>query len=149
MNKIDINCDLCKSFSEYSEIVKVKTLRKMVSNILKALSIDKKEVSLLFCDNKTIKRLNKDFRSKDYPTDVLAFESNEDSYIGDIAISLEKVAEQANKYEVSFEKEMLRLLTHGILHLLGYDHERSNTEKRNMHKLEERVLKEVTKTNIC
>ena len=66
--------------------------------------------------------MNLDFRNIDRPTDVLSFEEQEDDYLGEIFICDEKVYEQAQSYGHSNEREFAFLLTHGLLHLLGYDH---------------------------
>ena len=88
------------------------------------------ELSILFATDEYIRELNKQYRHKDYATDVLSFAACEAQEIvtpvvslGDVVISLETALEQAKSLEVSFEEEVLRLLIHGLLHLLGYDHE--------------------------
>lgn len=96
------------------------------------------EVSVTFCDNDYIKKLNGEFRNKDSATDVLSFPmydfeeefdlvTNPDGSVslGDIVISLERAAEQAKEIGNSFEREVAFLAIHSTLHLLGYDHERS------------------------
>ncbi|MFH1542656.1 MAG: rRNA maturation RNase YbeY [bacterium] len=89
------------------------------------------EINLLFVDDKEIHRLNKQYRDKDKPTDVLSFEMNEDGVIGDIAISKETAERQAKEYGATLDEEIKRLVVHGTLHLLGYDHgeEMKNAEK--------------------
>ncbi len=109
------------------------------------------EVSVTFVDNPYIQSLNKQFRNKDVPTDVLSFPmTNNGSYevdpetnaqiLGDIVISMEKVMEQSEIYGHSMRREIAYLVAHGMLHLLGYDHERGGIEKRHMREREERVL---------
>ena len=100
------------------------------------------EVSVTFCDNKYIKELNKNFRDKNSATDVLSFPifdfDQEDELfvdpdgrlpLGDIVISLERVAEQAREIGNSFKREVAFLAIHSTLHLLGYDHERSQDDE--------------------
>lgn len=80
-------------------------------------------ISVILVDNDTIHELNKNFRNKDKPTDVLSFENTDDlSEIGDVFISLDKVTEQAKDLDHSFEYELVYLAVHGFLHCLGYDH---------------------------
>jgi len=80
-------------------------------------------ISVIFVNNDTIQKLNKDYRNLDKPTDVLSFENIDDIYeIGDIFISLDKVEEQAKELAHSFEYELVYLAVHGLLHCLGYDH---------------------------
>lgn len=81
-----------------------------------------KEVSVIIVNVDEIHKMNLDFRNIDRPTDVLSFEEHEDDYLGEIFICDEKVYEQAQSYGHSNEREFAFLLTHGLLHLLGYDH---------------------------
>ncbi|QDZ40627.1 rRNA maturation RNase YbeY [Euhalothece natronophila Z-M001] len=94
------------------------------------------ELTLCLANNTKIKTLNAQYRQKDQPTDVLAFATLENSlseaekllfqeeplYLGDIIISVETAREQAKTYEHSLEQELAWLATHGLLHLLGWDH---------------------------
>ncbi len=120
------------------------------------------EVSISFVDNAEIKDLNKEYRHIDSPTDVLSFPMlefveeeeleglsqeefqeqfiDEELPLGDIVISVEKAISQAKEYEHSFERELAFLLVHGMLHLLGYDHENEKDEKIMFDK-QENVLK--------
>jgi len=91
------------------------------------------EVSIFFTDDTEIHRLNKLYRYVDRPTDVLAFAMREgvdgelnQEILGDVVISLPRVEQQAKTYGHSFDVEMSLLVSHGILHLLGYDHEQDN-----------------------
>ena len=108
------------------------------------------EISLLLTDNATIHELNRDYRGKDAPTDVLSFAMEEgDAFIsadgeprmlGDIVISRERAAEQAQLYGHSKDREEAFLFIHGLLHLLGYDHERSAQEERKMFDLQNQII---------
>jgi len=117
-------------------------------------------VSVTFVDNESIRKLNKEYRNIDKETDVLSFpllefeESDEekdvkillddlDAYknpesgdimLGDIIISYEKAKEQAEEYGHSLEREMIFLLTHGVYHLLGYDHDNEEREEKMLGK---------------
>ena len=97
------------------------------------------EVSVTFCDNEYIRKLNKKYRNKDKATDVLSFPMYDDgdfdpsecisgAVLGDIVISLERAKEQAGEIGNSFLHEVAFLAIHSTLHLLGYDHERSAEE---------------------
>jgi probable rRNA maturation factor len=100
------------------------------------------ELSVTFVDNDRIREINKEYRGKDAPTDVISFameEMGEDEIeivggeiprmLGDIIISIEKTKEQAEEYGHSFERELGFLALHGFLHLLGYDHMNEADEK--------------------
>jgi probable rRNA maturation factor len=82
----------------------------------------KGRINLVLVSDAEIQRLNRRFRHKDKPTDVLSFSMDEDGVLGDIAISTETTRRNAKKYGVSYKTEMKRLVIHGVLHLLGYDH---------------------------
>lgn len=112
------------------------------------------EVYITLTNNTEIHKINKEYREVDRPTDVLSFpmyereeiiklKENSDEEIekilGDIIISIEKVAEQADEYGHSFERELAYMVTHGMLHLLGYDHI-IEEEKSIMRKREEQIL---------
>ena len=92
--------------------------------IRKILTREKQQgkINLILVSDKDIHRLNRDFRHKDKPTDVLAFPMNEDGILGDIAISEETTRKNAQRYGVTYRQELKRLVIHGVLHLLGYDH---------------------------
>jgi len=105
---------------------------------------DETEVTVVFLNDKQIRWYNNEFRKKDYPTDVLSFpvnESTEDGhYLGDILISMERTASQAREKHHTVHKELKILLLHGILHLLGYDHESDNGQ---MDRLERQLRKAI------
>ena len=88
------------------------------------------EVHVLLADDKTLRRLNRQFRGKDRATDVLSFPAVESGagVAGDLAISLETAARQAKQYGHSLRDEVRVLLLHGVLHLAGFDHERDRGE---------------------
>lgn len=96
------------------------------------------EISFALVDNEQIQELNKEYRGIDEPTDVLSFPMDEEIW-GDIIISTEKVLSQAEEYGHSLERELGFLAVHGILHLLGYDHQ-SAEEEAMMRLKEEKVL---------
>ncbi|MCD8501248.1 MAG: rRNA maturation RNase YbeY [Bacillaceae bacterium] len=108
------------------------------------------EVSVTFVSNETIKEINREYRQKDYVTDVISFALNDDdsdtmieeipNLLGDIIISYEKAIEQAEEYQHSLDREVGFLAVHGFLHLLGYDHMNESDEKEMFTKQEE-ILK--------
>jgi probable rRNA maturation factor len=147
MNTIEINIDVNKHplLNQLSE----EKVRIAVDKILEALSMDNNEISLYFCDNEKMKELNRTYRGKDYPTDVLSFESGEDVFMGDIAISVERASEQMEDFESpSLDYETLRLIIHGILHLCGYDHENGEEDARLMSEKENELMLEVEKSTL-
>lgn len=105
------------------------------------------EVSLTLTDNAQIWRLNREFRGVDRPTDVLSFPQYQagerplpHSSLGDIVISLPQMAAQAAAYGHAQRRELVFLFVHGLLHLLGYDHEISAAEERRQFARQDEVL---------
>jgi probable rRNA maturation factor len=98
------------------------------------------EVSVTFTDDEAIRELNKQFRDKDTSTDVLSFPMDEDDTLGDIVISVEHAIAQAEEYGHPLEREIAFLTVHSVLHLLGWDHERSEDEEKAMFLRQEEIL---------
>ncbi len=98
--------------------------------------LTQKDVELLIVDNNTIQELNKEHRGIDRPTDVLSFPlaSNPTNMLGSIVISADKVQEAAKEYGHTPQEELILLYIHGLLHLLGFDHETDNGEMRKKEK---------------
>ena len=116
----------------------------LAQRILNASGEPDAELSVEIVGNARIRRLNRQYRQHDHPTDVLAFPMREapgprTQLLGDVVISLQKATEQASGYHHSLDEELAKLLTHGILHLLGYDHERGEKEARRMRRKERAI----------
>ena len=92
----------------------------------------------LLTDDRELQRLNRTFLGKDYATDVLSFPSGAADTLGDLAISVDRAREQAERYGHRVEDEIRVLMLHGVLHLLGFDHER---DRGSMAKAEKRWRK--------
>ena len=146
-------------FSNAQKAVKITpeiraTLKKAVKTALDYEEFDRDaEISLSFVTNDEIHALNKEYRGIDRPTDVLSFPMLDDDdgsgdtdmysgdvVLGDIIISAEKAAEQAAEYGHSIMRELAFLAVHSTLHLLGYDHERSKEEEKEMFFKQEEIL---------
>ncbi|MCC6502331.1 MAG: rRNA maturation RNase YbeY [Deltaproteobacteria bacterium] len=112
----------------------------MAETALRGLGFEERELSVLLTGNPEIRELNREYRGKDKPTDVLSFPMGDDYLLGDIVISTEKAASQAEEFGVSFDEEMGRLLVHGILHLAGYDHVKGGRQARKMKDKEEELM---------
>lgn len=118
-------------------------MRSWADRMLHALAMPDAELSIVLCDDRAIHALNRDYRDKDRPTDVLAFAVREaigahvpesampKGVLGDVVISVPTAARQAKAAQRSTEDEIAMLLAHGLLHLLGRDH-RDRTEERRM-----------------
>jgi len=117
-----------------------KKFSTVAKNVLKSENREIESISLAFVEKEEIEKLNKTFRKKDKPTDVLSFELNERDCLGEIVICPDVVKENAQNYGVSAEHEMMNVFIHGILHLLGYDHEKSEKEALVMERKQENYL---------
>jgi len=102
-----------------------------------------KTLSLAFVGKKEIQRLNKNFRKKDKATDVLSFSLGDGNYLGEIVICPEVVKGNAKKYGMTVRAEMMKVFVHGILHLLGYDHEKTEKEAVIMEKKQDLYLSKI------
>ncbi|MEK6774441.1 MAG: rRNA maturation RNase YbeY [Bdellovibrionota bacterium] len=101
---------------------------------------NKKELSVVFLDEKDAKRINWQYRSKDYPTDVLSFETDDPDAIGELVMCPQVLKKQATDNKLTYENEITRMIVHGVLHLLGYDHELSPEADKKMMLLQEQIL---------
>ena len=111
------------------------------------------EISVTFTDNEGIRKLNREFRNLDRPTDVLSFPLTDYEAtstpladelcgsLGDVVLSLERAKEQADEYGHSFEREIAFLVVHSMLHLLGYDHETGEEDELDMRRRQSEILK--------
>jgi probable rRNA maturation factor len=126
-------------------------LRQRARAILKALGHPRSELSLSFVDDAAIAELNEQWRGKRGPTDVLSFslvggdwEAHRGRLLGDVVIGVDVAARQARQSHRSLSEELTRLTIHGVLHLLGHDHEH-DVDARRM-RAEERRLWRVCRT---
>ncbi len=134
-------------------------IRDKSKAILSLCGLKDAELSILIVNNQRIRMLNKKYRGIDRPTDVLSFPMStqpiplppfykggkgglgtQPLLLGDVVLSMEKIESQAREQGYSPHRELMALLTHGILHLIGYDHERSSQEERRMRKKEGIIL---------
>lgn len=125
-------------------------VQKILEHAAKEEGLGESEVSVTFVTNEMIRDINREYRGKDQPTDVISFAmeelgegetaiigSQEPRMLGDIIISLDRTKEQAADYGHSFERELGFLAIHGFLHLLGYDHMTEEDEKKMFSRQEE------------
>jgi probable rRNA maturation factor len=143
MNQVSINV------SDIEIPLWLNSVKSFILKVLDVLDRDNWDLSVVFCGDVFIRRLNAEYRGKDEATDVLSFplgtilegeNGTEGRYLpGDIVISLETLRENAKYFRLPEEEELRRLLIHGILHLDGMDHT-TNDEKEPMLQLQERLL---------
>jgi len=104
--------------------------------LLRGLGLRDAELSIVLVSDGEMQRLNRRWRRKDRPTDVLSFPLDAGGLLGDVVISVDTARRQAAEQGTTLGREADRLLIHGLLHLLGYDHERSPAEARRMQRRE-------------
>jgi len=146
--------------NQQNKIAYTREMQQVILNVINAVAklvrLPKNtEVSVMVVDNSYIQELNLIYRQQNRPTDVLSFAMNElgeeepdydfggeVNILGDIVVSLEQAQVQAEEYGHSLNRELGYLIAHGMLHLLGYDHENED-EKKLMRNLEEKVMRSV------
>jgi rRNA maturation RNase YbeY len=127
--------------------VLARRLGRSARRLLAALGLADAELSLVLVSDGVMRGLNRRWRGADRPTDVLAFAQREGAgappadLLGDVVISVDTARRQAVAFGHPLADEGERLLVHGLLHLLGYDHERSTREARRMQRKERALLR--------
>jgi len=117
-----------------------RSLRSLCKKIYCGENIDQnRAVDLIFCAEDTIKRLNRDYRKKDGVTDVLSFRFEDIDYLGEIYVCVKRADEQRKEYGLTQEEELQRLFVHGLIHLLGFDHE-TEEERMIMERCEKKYI---------
>lgn len=111
-----------------------RELKMIAEKVLDYYGRKDEDITVIFCGNRLIKRLNREYLSRNRPTDVISFPINETTedgkYLGDIVISVAYASNSAKERGETLENEIKILLIHGILHLLGWDHESDSGEMR-------------------
>jgi len=120
-----------------------RKIRVKVTQLLKLTGCANKEISITLVDDEAIQRINKQYLSKDRPTNVISFSLQEGEFrdinpemLGDVVISVDTAIRDADKGNLSFDEEIFFLIIHGLLHLLGYNH--VNTSKANTLKMKQK-----------
>jgi len=120
--------------------INAKQWREFGEEALRVIGEGRRNVTIVFVGDAAIRKLNQQFRGKDYATDVLSFpteaevfEAEEKANLGEVVISVQRAAVQAKENGLSYTNEIEQLILHGLLHLSGYDHE---TDKGQMNRLE-------------
>lgn len=120
--------ELWVDFGEAVEPFETAGLEKSFLGLMEAAEVTR-PVNLLFCSKEEIQSLNRQYRGKDKPTDILSFGYEDpEEPLGDLALCLEVAQEQAQGFGLSLEEELLRLFAHGLVHLLGMDHQSPEEE---------------------
>lgn len=136
-------------------------IQRCLEIVLKKLKLEKTEIGILFVNDFRSKELNRTYRGKNQPTDVISFPLfhsikeikeavkdtpyEEDLPIGDVVVNLHQAKRQADEYNVEIHEEILRLIVHGVLHLCGYDHELSKKQEKRMFRKQKELLDAIKK----
>ena len=110
------------------------------TKVLNVIGKNESSATIALVSDKRIRELNRQFRGIDKATDVLSFPAEEESNLGDVAVSVETAVVQAKENGLSVDDEFAQLILHGLLHLCGYDHETDNGE---MNRLELRLRRKL------
>jgi rRNA maturation RNase YbeY len=137
-----------------------RALRSDAAAAMRAAGMARAELSVVLVDDAAIRALNREFRGKNRPTDVLSFSQLEDArrsarapieidpaarvQLGDVVISIDTALAQARRAGISARERLAALLVHGMLHLVGYDHERSPAQARAMYAREREIAAALT-----
>lgn len=124
--------------------VDLESLKKAAILALESENISNTEITILLSDDKRIRELNSEFRGKDKPTDILSFPAGEEGYLGDIILALETIKKDNEDSKLEFYEHLSHLIIHGVLHLLGYNHE--NEEEAEI--MERKEINILNKLNI-
>ena len=133
----------------YSREITKKFLKDITEKILSELNLNNAEISITLTDDERIREINREWRGKDKPTDVLSFPQEETigykyRLLGDVVISLPYAKKQAEEIGFTLKEEILRLMIHGILHLIGYDHETNEEDAKVMFDLQDKIFDKLT-----
>ncbi len=138
MKNIEIYFEDVNSINIYEKTLLLH-LNSLIKNELKKTG----EISVIFCSDEYLLRMNKEYLDHDYYTDIITFDYVEDIVIsGDLFISLDRIRENATKFETTLLREVYRVVFHGVLHLVGYK-DKTDEEQKTMREKENYYLNEV------
>lgn len=125
-----------------------KNKRKIASRLIdhaKSNAIDVGDINYIFCTDEYLLDLNKKFLNHDYFTDIISFQSDKDPIAGDIYISIERVKENAKNLKLKFQDEIFRVISHGLLHFMGYK-DKTAKEQTTMRSKEDELIQKLKET---
>ena len=148
----DVSIELIYKADSWKELKALEdNIKELVTSLFKRLEVTYQNgvsICLLLSDNSEIQDLNKTYRNKDKPTNVLSFPNedlnfgDEEESLGDIVISFSTIKQEAKSLNIDIISHFIHMLAHGLLHLLGYDHQ-TNEQTKGMESLEEQILQDV------
>lgn len=130
--------------------IRLESIEQKAKTILNALASEEKELSVTIVDDQEMTTLNREYRNRNSPTNVLSFSMQEGEFptvspdlLGDVVISAETALREAEENSITLDQRLTQLLVHGILHLLGYDHEQGETEAARMEEISRKIVRMV------
>ncbi len=123
-------------------------IEKAVTYVLTQEKHMQDRVGIVFVSKEVLQSYNKQYRNQEYYPDILSFKSDEPEYLGDILLCREIIAIQAKEYKVSVREELLRLVIHGLMHLLGHTHNGYDTSQSMLQK-QELFLQKIIEKESC
>jgi probable rRNA maturation factor len=141
-NKNLFNVQVVNHTLEKISISKVSQLSLQIALELMVFDIDirSRELSIVFVDSVNIQNINFQYRKKNKPTDILSFDGDGAKILGELVLCGEIIKSQAKDHKLSFNEELGYLLIHGVLHLLGYEHEKGGLQAKKMFKLQDQIF---------
>jgi rRNA maturation RNase YbeY len=127
-------------FETEFELVDEEKISSWISKVIESECKSEGDINYIFCDDKYLHKLNVEFLNHDTLTDIISFDNSVGNELhGDIFISVERVADNAKDFKVSFEEELLRVMVHGVLHYCGYK-DKTDSEQAIMTQKEDEKL---------
>ncbi len=124
-----------------NQLINEKLVIKWIKQLIKSFNFKLGDINYIFCDDPYILKVNKEFLNHDYYTDIITFDYVNNNIInGDIFISIDTVKSNSNNFSTSFEDELHRVISHGILHLIGFK-DKTDVQQEEMTKKENEALK--------
>jgi len=138
-----LNRDINQMFEQIIYLISQSQAKKteFKDKWLNWLNVIEPSLSVVFVSSEEMVKLNSKYRNKAYSTDILSFNSNQT--LGELVICSEVIKEQARRHGLSQKHELGYMLIHGVLHLLGYDHEKSLTEQKKMFAIQDKVFEDL------
>lgn len=130
-----------KFVNEWMEEVTTELKKRRVIKAAQA----SRELTLVFLDKKPAQKINFEFRGKDYATDVLSFDSMDPGSFGELVLCPDVLKRQAKEHRLTYQQELGYMLLHGVLHLLGYDHETNEKDAQEMFGLQDAIFEKLLK----
>lgn len=115
-------------------------LLRLDAFLRRELKLKRRDLTLVFLDSAPAQKINLQYRRKNYATDVLSFAGQDANELGELILCPQVLRRQANEHQLSFRQELSYMAIHGVLHLLGYDHELSKREAQKMFELQDRLF---------